>query len=58
MRDTAHANTLLDHIVVFRQSADNMYRYEDDYVLATTRVGLQGAHLHMLTPRLRRLRLD
>ena len=42
-RDTAHANTAFTNIEVYRQGSDNMYRYEDDFVLATTRVGCSGS---------------
>jgi hypothetical protein len=42
MRDTAHANAAFTFIQVYRQGANNMYRYEDDYVLATTRIGCSG----------------
>lgn len=31
-----------DTIAVYRQGADNQYRYEDDFVIATTRVGCAG----------------
>ena len=32
-----------DRIEVYRQGADNQYRYEDDHVVATTRVGCSGS---------------
>jgi hypothetical protein len=38
-RDAAHANAAFTNIEIYRQGSDNMYRYEDDFVLATTRVG-------------------
>ena len=41
-RDTAHANAAFTSLQIYRQGSDNMYRYEDDMVVATTRVGCSG----------------
>ena len=41
-RDTVHANAAFTELTVYRQGSDDMYRYEDDFVLATTRVGCSG----------------
>lgn len=38
-RDAAHANAAFTNIEIFRQAAHNQYRYEDDMVVATTRIG-------------------
>jgi hypothetical protein len=41
-RDGNHATAALTQVTVYRQASDYMNRYEDDYVLATTRVGCSG----------------
>jgi len=41
-RDLAHATTAFTIIEIYRQAANDQYRYEDDFVLATTRVGCSG----------------
>lgn len=35
--------TLWDKIQIYRQGSDNLYRYEDDYVVSTTRVGCSAS---------------
>ena len=37
--DTASANGKFSRVEVYRQGGNNLYRYEDNYVLATTRIG-------------------
>lgn len=32
-----------NYILVYRQAADNQYRYEDDFVVSTTRIGCSGS---------------
>jgi hypothetical protein len=41
-RDNTTATAALTQITVYRQGADYMNRYEDDYEVATTRVGCSG----------------
>lgn len=41
--DNVTSTSKFNFIRILRQGADNMYRYEDDFVLADTRVGCSGA---------------
>jgi hypothetical protein len=41
-RDATTATSQFRTLQVYRQGADNMYRYEDDLVVSTTRVGCSG----------------
>ena len=50
LRDSAHASAAFTHIEIYRQGSDNMYRYEDDYVVATTRIGCSGSPSADITP--------
>jgi hypothetical protein len=49
-RDSAHANAAFTKIEVIKQSANNQYRYEDNFVVATTRVGCSGSPSANTTP--------
>lgn len=41
-RDSSTAAAAFTFLEIYRQGADNQYRYEDDFVLSTTRIGCSG----------------
>lgn len=41
-RNGGNANAVFNEIFVYRQDSRNMYRYEDDFVIATHRIGCDG----------------
>lgn len=46
-RDSTTTNTAFSYVEVYRQGGDNMYRFEDDYVMATSRVGCSGSPMSL-----------